>query len=90
MSIRAGWIVRPSSFAEYQPQKASYGLEVPLQAAQSSRINAELILRSRQVRDNLTVALPRPSPWAFTEDVRRRESPTRATGAFASVQSCNA
>jgi hypothetical protein len=47
MSIRAGWIVGPSSFAEYQPQTASYGLEVPLQAVQSSGINAELILRSR-------------------------------------------
>jgi hypothetical protein len=87
MPIRAGWIVGPSSFAEYQPQTASYGPEAPLQAVQSSCINAELILRGRHVRDNLTVALPWPSPWAFTEDVRRGEPPATATGAFASGRS---
>lgn len=45
MLIRADWIVGPSSFAEYQPQTASYGPEVPLQAVQSSCLNAELVFR---------------------------------------------
>jgi hypothetical protein len=49
MPIRAGWIVGPSSFAEYQPQTVSYGPEVPLQAVQSSCINAELVFRGSHV-----------------------------------------
>jgi hypothetical protein len=32
MPISAAWILRPSSIAEYQPQTASYGPEVPLQS----------------------------------------------------------
>lgn len=72
MPIRTGWMVGPSSFAEYQPQTMSYGQEVPLGAVQSSCINAELVFRGSQVQVSLTVALPRPSPGASTGDVRRR------------------
>lgn len=46
MPIRAGWIVGPSSFAEYQPRTAWFGPEVPLGAVQSSCINAEPIFVS--------------------------------------------
>jgi len=31
-------------------------------------------------------ALRRPNPWAFTDDIRRRESPTTNVGAFAASQ----
>lgn len=77
MPIRTGWMVGPSSFAEYQPQTMSYGQEVPLGAVQSSCIN-ELVFRGSQVQDSLTVALPRPSPGEFTDDVRRRNPTTEA------------
>lgn len=82
-----GWIIPPSSFAEYQPRTASFGPEVPLEAVQSSCINAELIFRGSLIQDRFTLALPGPATWAFTDDIPRRESPTTATGAFASGQS---
>ena len=62
MPIHAGWIVGPSSFAEYQPHTVSYGPEVPLETVQSSCINSELIFRGSQIQSGLGVALPQPSP----------------------------
>jgi Domain of unknown function (DUF4192) len=68
MPIRAGWIIGPSSFAEYQPHTASYGPEVPLEAVQSSCINAELIFRGSQVQNGLSLPPRTPTP-AFEIDV---------------------
>ena len=62
MPIRAGWIVGPSSFAEYQPHTASYGPEIPLETVRSSCINAELIFRGSQVQSGLALALPHRMP----------------------------
>jgi hypothetical protein len=42
----------------------------PLEAVQSSCINAELVFRRIQIQDSLTVTLP--APGAFSNDVRRR------------------
>lgn len=61
MPIRAGWIVGPSSFAEYQPRTASYDPEVPLEAVQSSCINAELVFVAARYRTT-SPPFPRPSP----------------------------
>ncbi len=56
------------------------GPEVPLDTVQPSCINAERI----SVAAKHGTASPSPSPnraaWAFTDDVRRRQSPTTASG----------
>jgi Domain of unknown function (DUF4192) len=72
MPFRAGWIVGPSSFAEYQPQTASYGPEVPLGAVQSSCINAELIFRGDPGPGQLHSSPPMLSPMVTH---RRRPTP---------------
>lgn len=81
MPIRGGWIVGPSS----SRIPASYrGPEVPLQAVQSSCLNAEPVLRGSQIQDSPSLALPRPSPVGIH---RRRPTPAipdGGVGAFVS------
>lgn len=52
------------------------------QAVQSTCINAEPTFCRSQVQTGLSLALLHPAPLARTDDVRRRESRTTATGAF--------
>ncbi|MHA7291985.1 DUF4192 domain-containing protein [Arthrobacter sp. MDT3-24] len=58
MPIQAGWIVGPSSIAEFRIHPVSYGPEIPLTTVQSSTVNAELIFRGSQIQDSLALALP--------------------------------
>jgi hypothetical protein len=89
MPIRAGWIVGPSSFAEYQPHTASYGPEVPLETVQSSCINAELIFRGSHVQSGLVLSLPRRRPTPeFEIDVETKKKVISSR--IASVQTAQA
>jgi len=73
------------SDSEYRIHVVSYGPEIPRSPVLSSMIDAELVLCGSRIPRCLTLALPDPAAWAFTDDVRRRESPTTATRAFRST-----
>lgn len=81
MPIRAGWIVGPSPFAEYQPHR---GLEVPLQAVQSSCLNAEPVFRGSQIQDSPLTGISRPSPVGIYRRRRTPAIPDGGDGAFVS------
>ncbi|ALV40044.1 hypothetical protein AU252_01755 [Pseudarthrobacter sulfonivorans] len=70
MPIQAGWIVGPSSIAEFRIHPVSYGPDIPLGTVQSSLLNAELIFRGSQIRESLALALPsRAVTPEFTAEV---------------------
>jgi hypothetical protein len=70
MPIRAGWIVGPSSIAEFRIHPVSYGPDIPLTTVQSSVLNAELIFRGSQIKNGNDLALPhRTATPEFTADV---------------------
>ncbi|MHA7299381.1 DUF4192 domain-containing protein [Pseudarthrobacter sp. MDT1-22] len=70
MPIQAGWIVGPTSIAEFRIHPISYGPAIPLTTVQSSVLNTELIFRGSQIRDSLALALPsRTVTPEFTAEV---------------------
>lgn len=58
MRIQAGWIVGPTSIAEFGIHPVSYGPDIPLTTVQSSVLNAELIFRGSQIKESLALTLP--------------------------------
>jgi hypothetical protein len=56
MPIRASWIVRPTSIANFRVHPFSYGPDIPLTTVRSSLLNAEIIFRGSQRQR------PRPPP----------------------------
>jgi hypothetical protein len=70
MPIQAGWMVGPSSIAEFRIHPVSYGPDIPLTAVKSSVLNAELIFRGSQIKESLALTLPnRTVTPEFTADV---------------------
>jgi hypothetical protein len=70
MPIQAGWIVGPTSIAEFRIHPVSYGPDIPLTTVRSSVLNAELIFRGSQIKESLALTLPnRTVTPEFTADV---------------------
>lgn len=76
MPIRAGWIVGPSPFAEYQPHRGLKSRSRQSNQAASTPNQFFAAARSRTVP---SLAFPGRAPWAFIDDVGRRQPPTAAT-----------
>lgn len=70
LHVRHVWIVGPASFAAYDgADPTSCGRETPLEALDSSILNAEMVYRGSLIEENDTLPIPELAATRATQDV---------------------